>query len=143
MVAILKSMNSSKNYIIVVLLIVVASLTALVYVQSQESGSTDDAVMVDTTTDTELSQKEVSIIAGRIRDHIMVPSEAPSLSVVLNAENLRAEQSFYSRVENGDVIAVYPVNRLAILYRPSEDILINVGPLYLEEQNTSAATSSQ
>ena len=133
-------MKSSTNYIIVVLLVVVATLSAVVYVQSRDSGS--DVVIVDTTNTTELSAEQASILANNISQLIMVPNEAPSFSVVLDAANLRAEQSFYARVENGDVIAVYPENRLALLYRPSENILVNVGPLYLEQAVDVAADTA-
>ncbi len=66
---------------------------------------------------------------------ILVPSEElPVVATVSDAESLRTSQKFYSQVENGDVLLIYSAAQRAVLYRPSKHILVNVGPIYIDNK---------
>jgi hypothetical protein len=66
---------------------------------------------------------------NRIGRHIILPSdEKPALSTVLDVSKI-SDQVFFKNAKNGDRVLIYLNNKLVVLYRPSIDRLINVGPV--------------
>ena len=85
------------------------------------------------------STKAKEMIA-RVRTHIRLPEEfEPTVAEIIDVEMLRGKNDFYAQAANGDYLIITP--SLAILYRPSEDIILNVVPVTLE-QPTVTGTSS-
>lgn len=72
---------------------------------------------------------------------IMPTEEVPVVAHVSDASALRNAQAFYKNVENDDVLLIYSVAQRAILYRPSTHILVNVGPIYLNEAAEKTETT--
>lgn len=60
--------------------------------------------------------------------------ETPSVATVRDQE-LLAEQPFFERAENGDVVLIYPDAELAILYRPATGQLVNVSSLTIDDES--------
>ena len=65
---------------------------------------------------------------------IMTTDELPVVAKVSDATSLRKAQAFYSHAENDDVLLIYNNAQRAILYRPSKHILVNVGPIYIDDR---------
>ncbi|MDR3547796.1 MAG: hypothetical protein P4M11_05960 [Candidatus Pacebacteria bacterium] len=61
----------------------------------------------------------------------------PTMATITNASAVKSEQPFLANAENGDVLIVYTNAQTAMLYRPSTNKLIAVGPV------TSQATSEE
>lgn len=80
------------------------------------------------------AQAEVQRIieeVGRVYD---LPSdETPSVATVQDKEKL-SEQPFFARAENGDITLIYQKSRLALLYRPSTQKVINVSSVTIQDQ---------
>jgi len=69
--------------------------------------------------------QEVELL-DKVQTLAMVPlSETPSLVAVADAANLQLDPLF-ANTQNGDVLLVYQQARLAILYRPSVEKLVNM-----------------
>lgn len=88
-----------------------------------------------------------SAVIARISKHVALPTgETPLVGTVTNAAALRSDQDFFAAVENGDVVVLYQKYQRAILYRPSRDILVNMGPIVLpppvtDRGNAAVATA--
>ena len=63
--------------------------------------------------------------AGKL---IILPDEDPTVTTVESARELSRE-AFFADVENGDKILIFPSSARIIIYRPSDNILVNVGPI--------------
>jgi hypothetical protein len=59
--------------------------------------------------------------------------ESPQIAVIENAESVRQTQPFLTNAINGDILIVYTNAQMALLYRPSANRLIAVGPVNTEE----------
>lgn len=80
----------------------------------------------------EIDKKELEQIMGQVGKHIVLPeNETPTVATVTDAQSLQAEQPFFEKTQNGDKVLVY--SNFVYLYRPAEDRIINVGPIYFQE----------
>jgi len=75
-------------------------------------------------------QQIVSIISQRM---LLPEGEDPTIATVIDKNQLR-DQDFFATTENGDKVLIYTNARKAILYRPSTEMIINVAPIFFEEQ---------
>jgi hypothetical protein len=71
-------------------------------------------------------------IVKAVASLIQMPSEAPSLATVTDLAPLK-DQEFFADAAVGDVLLLFPQTRRAMLYRPSENKLIQVAPLTLSQ----------
>lgn len=64
--------------------------------------------------------------------------EAPTVATILDKDKLR-DQPFFALAENDDVLLAYTGAAMkAILYRPSTNKIINVGPITINNQQAAA-----
>jgi hypothetical protein len=79
----------------------------------------------------ELSQAEqAATILNNVGHLIQLPSgETPTMATINNAASAKTSQPFLVNAQDGDVLIVYPDAGEALLYRPSTDKLIAVGPV--------------
>lgn len=126
--------KTHRNFLIPAGLVAVAgliALTALVTV-GDEDGTL--AILGEENT-AELTDEEVSELVEQVRGLIFLPEdEIPLVATVVNAEALQAEQPFYQDVQNGDRLLIYGESLKAIIYRPSENQLVNVGPVQYNQE---------
>lgn len=83
--------------------------------------------------------EQAEAILAKVGKLIKLPEgETPSMATIEDAASVKAGQPFLVNAENGDVLIVYSAAATAILYRPSADQLIAVGPV-----DTSAPQQEQ
>lgn len=83
-------------------------------------------------------QQQATDILKRVGQLIQLPAnETPSMATINDAASVKKAQPFLANAENGDILIVYAGAQTALLYRPSENKLIAVGPV------TSAPTTGQ
>ncbi len=71
-------------------------------------------------------------LLGRVEKHIRLPrGEEPIVATVTDARRLIEEQPFYKDVKNGHKVLIY--SSKAIIYDPVNDVLINVGPIMVND----------
>ena len=82
----------------------------------------------------ELSADDIVALVAKVSKHIMLPAdEEPTIATIVDAAQLSQDQAFYRNVEDGDKVLIYMNAQKALIYRESEDVLINVGPVYTNE----------
>jgi len=83
-------------------------------------------------------KNEMKDMVGRVGKLMILPTEEPQMLTVGDVENLKKAQPFFQDAKNDDKVLLYPVARKAILYRPSENIIVNVAPLMNQEEATAS-----
>lgn len=75
------------------------------------------------------SEAELRSIVSDVSDHMLLPDdETPTLATVSDMHALEG-QEFFRNAEVGDKVLMYLRSRRAIIYRPSIDRIIEVGPI--------------
>ena len=98
------------------------------------SSSSDRAAEIDQ----EEAQKEIDELVEQVSKHILLPKdEEPVIATVVDARALVKEQPFYHNVRNGDKLLIYPNTLRALIYSPERDILVNVGPVQVQQNITN------
>jgi hypothetical protein len=118
---------SHKKIISILIIIIIALLGYAVY----------DKFFATTTLETQLSEKEIKSLVVKVSKLINVPEELPVVAKIIKAEELMAEQKFYTGSKDGDYLIVFPTTQKAMIYRESEDRLINVGPIIVDQPATT------
>lgn len=92
----------------------------------------------------QLSEQQVQEILDKVRRHMLIPeNEEAVIATITDIEALIAEQPFYTGAENGDYVVILPTSQKAIIYSPSKDLIINVGPIYMDDQAQSSTTETE
>ncbi len=75
--------------------------------------------------------------------HLMVlpDGEIPTVATVSD-ENKLKDQQFFHNAKNGDKLLIYAGAKLAVLYNPQSDKIVNVGPLNIEQGKGQVAGDS-
>ena len=85
-----------------------------------------------------VSQAELTTLQATIGRLIELPQdETPQLATVTDANQLKAEQSFFEKAQNGDKILIYSQAKKAFLFRPKTGKIIEVGPVTFGEALTA------
>lgn len=75
---------------------------------------------------------DVTYVVGRISQHFLLPTdETPALLTVTDSTKLTS--TFLKQAQDGDKIVIYQTNQKAIIYRPSIDRIIAVGPVVIDD----------
>lgn len=85
------------------------------------------------------SAEQATALLAKIGELIQLPSgEIPTMATVNDATSAKKSQPFLANAQNGDILIVYQNAQQALVYRPSTNKLITVGPV-----NSGAATNAQ
>lgn len=86
---------------------------------------------------TQASKAEVSRIVEEVGKLYALPKgEDPSVATVKDKQKLK-DQPFFNNAENDDVTLIYSKAKLAVLYRPSSQKIINVSSVTIEDKPTA------
>ena len=129
-----KDMGFVKPFIIVFVAIGLAIVATLYTVKNypQLLGLSKGQAQVQAETDTLVSE------VGKL---IALPSdEKPTIATVSDVEKVK-EQAFFKNAKNGDKVLIYTNAKKAILYRPDEKRIIEVGAVNINQQAPDTSTS--
>lgn len=76
---------------------------------------------------------QVNELIRKIGSHIVLPDERPTIATVEDTKKL-ADQTFFKHARQGDKVLMYPKAKKAILYRPSDDKVIEVAYLNIQDK---------
>lgn len=89
-----------------------------------------------------LAKEEVKNITREVgKLYNLPPDEEPTVATVLDKDKLK-DQDFFKNTENGDKVIVYAKAKKAILYRPSTNKLVEVGPVIYGSDGQSVSTTT-
>jgi len=124
-----------KNLIDIVLAIAIIVVIGVVLANQENNGGTASLVKLEENQEA-LSVLEKQELLEKIKKHIVLPSEDEPLIVrINNAEDLKKNQAFFTNSKDNDILIVYQDK--ALIYRLDEDLLINVGPVYINDAPSS------
>ena len=87
-------------------------------------------------------QTDVEAVVGKVNKLMDLPTdEAPTLATVSDVNKLQG-QEFFAKAQNGDQVLIYSKAKKAVLYRPSVDKIIEVGPVNIAPTQSETASSS-
>ncbi|MFA5745090.1 MAG: hypothetical protein WC887_02655 [Candidatus Paceibacterota bacterium] len=89
----------------------------------------------------ELSKiEQANAVLEKVGSLIQLPSgETPTMATIDDAESAKQAQPFLSNALNGDILIVYQNAAQALLYRPSTNKLIAVGPVNNSSETQQAS----
>lgn len=87
------------------------------------------------------SQQDVQSVTDKVGKLMILPQgETPTLATVSDKSKL-GSQTFFKNAEDGDKILIYAKAKVAILYRPSSNKIVNVAPLFTDQNSTTDQTT--
>lgn len=83
------------------------------------------------------AQQQVTDTVNAVGKLVQLPAnETPTLATVTDASKL-VNQVFFAKAQNGDKVLIYTQAKVAVLYRPSINKVINIAPLTIGNGTTS------
>ena len=123
-------MLNSKKYVgyVILLLLLASSVGSNVYLYRQWDELKRDPQLQ--------AQRETQATLEKIGRLMVLPKEeAPTIATVSDPEKLK-DQAFFAHAAQGDVVLLYAQARKAVLYRPSEDKIVEVAPINTTDERT-------
>jgi hypothetical protein len=86
-------------------------------------------------------QEKATAVLAKVEKLIELPQgEAPQMATIEDAASVKTAQPFLANAQNGDVLIVYASAETALLYRPSTNKLIAVGPVDTSQPKQQVTT---
>ncbi len=90
------------------------------------------------------NQEQILSIVSRVKRHLVLPdSELPQVAEIKDAALASKEQPFLNGSQNGDFLIVYAKAGKAIVYSPTRDLIVNVGPVQMGEPEQAAVVNDK
>lgn len=130
----MKTGDTTTNYlklalvVLGVLVIGLASTSFIFYKKSKELVANPQKV----------TQEENQKIIDAVGKLVLLPTgETPTIATVTDPNKLKAEQAFFAKAAVGDKVLIYTQALKAIMYRPSENKIVEIAPLVIGNQNAA------
>ena len=131
-----------SKVLVVILVLVLIALFASIY--SQRKTTKKIARLSTVSGQKEVAKKEIDSLVAKVNKLIILPkNETPTVATVANVNELAKTQAFYSDASNGDKVLIYFKAEKAYIYNPNKNILVNVGPVYIDKTKTQTTTTKK
>jgi len=114
-----------RNVLIAVVLLIATTIASGYFYQKYRSSQQELASLKSNqqvATDNKLLIEAVAKITELPDD------EEPTIATVTDMDRLKS-QSFFTRAENGDKVLIYPKTKIAVLYRPTTNKIVQISPV--------------
>lgn len=89
------------------------------------------------------AEAQIKDLIAKVGKLIILPTgEDPVVATINDAAALIKDQVFYKGAKNGDVVLVYQKASKAIVYSPDRNLIVNVGPIFLQNQQAQTPTQT-
>lgn len=122
-----RSLTRTSLLTIALVILLLPSACALYFYAQYRELAADPAAVI---------RKETETILSAVSAFMALPDEEPSIATVLERDKL-ANEPFFRNAENGDKLIVYYASRKVILYRPSQNKVIEVAALAEDDEETN------
>jgi hypothetical protein len=73
-------------------------------------------------------EREAKSLVRSVSKHMLLPDEVPTIATVSDMDALKSEV-FFQNAREGDKVLMFLNAQKAVLYRPSDDLIIEAGPI--------------
>ncbi|MFA6254376.1 MAG: hypothetical protein WC640_03995 [Candidatus Paceibacterota bacterium] len=134
-----------KNILVIVIVILIIIVGGIYYwTQSKTTAGTQPVVAgaAQNPAAAAASEAQVKALLVKLQKHIILPTdEVPQIGQIDDPVQAAKAQPFVAGAQKGDLLIVYVKARKAIVYSPSRDIIVNVGPVSVSPDQTAATTT--
>ena len=117
------------TYLLLVLVIVLLGTTGYFYYQFRKLSQGPIGAQIT-------AQEEAQKLATDIGKLMLLPKdEVPTVATITDIEKLK-DQLFFRNATNGNKVLIYPNSKLAIIYDPKANLIVNVGPINFSQLQT-------
>jgi hypothetical protein len=132
--AFLRRVNRTAVIVVLaVLLVVTASIAGYLFSQYQQLKNDPAAA----------NAAQTATLVEQVGKLMVLPAgQTPTVATVSDKSKL-ASQPFFKDAKNGDQLLIYSEAKEAIIYRPSDNKIINVGPIALNSSGAGVTAPSE
>ncbi len=91
----------------------------------------------------EIQQRQIASVVSSIGKLMIVPKGTPVLATVKDVSKLKKQQTFFRNAQNGDNLVIFPQSGRAVIYSPSRNLIVNVGPVKYPKTPNTVSNSSR
>jgi type II secretory pathway pseudopilin PulG len=125
---------------VILILVAIAGWSSYSYLQTKQ----ELAKLSTAEGQQRLAQQEVDMVINQLKKRMILPDkERPTLATVTDVEVLKKNQPFFQKAQNGDKVLVYVGDKKAIIYRPSKDLIVNVGFIAVSGDDSQLSGTTQ
>jgi uncharacterized protein YpuA (DUF1002 family) len=129
-------MDSRIKGLLALLVIVLAVLVVVLDGKRRSAEARLNELMVQSgqnVANAEQNKERAREIVTKVKQHFNLPDEdgEPTVAAIVDVEQLRKQNAFYSKAENGDYLIVTTTR--AVLYDPEGDRILDVAPVQLQK----------
>lgn len=131
-----------KTFVYLGIVAVIAGVAASAFYYHQQYKAAQKIL----SSNAKLNPHETEMLVEKIGQLMILPTdEIPMIATISNKDQLmKADQinaAFFSNSANGDKILIYKKAGKAVIYRPSTNQLVEVGPVNIEQKQTAEAVA--
>jgi galactose mutarotase-like enzyme len=83
-----------------------------------------------TQTPEQKTEAKTADLMAKVSKHMLLPTgENPTIFEIKDPATLASQQVFFANAQQGDQLLVFSQAGKAVIYSPSRDIIVNVGPI--------------
>lgn len=121
-----------KLIIGILLIVIIGGGAYLLVIKPRQNaavqGTSTDANAADTA--------KYNALIDKVKKIILVPDENPTIATIANLDEVKKQNAtFYADAKEGDTVIIFSTK--ALIYRESEDKIINVAPVTKETDSTT------
>ncbi len=132
-----KKSRRGKGLLTFILLVAVVALGWGYYTKNQEVEALKNPEVKAA-----MEQKEIEGLVATISKIILLPTgETPQVLTINDAAAAIKQQAAFAGSVNGDKVLIYSKASKAFIYSPSRNIIVNVLPVTLSNDNTNSASA--
>lgn len=87
--------------------------------------------------------KEVTALTKEIGAIMVLPEGEPTIFDITDPAQLASQQAFFAGAQKGDKLLVYSQAAKAIIYSPARHLIVNVGPVTFDGNQTPTANAQK
>lgn len=106
----------------IVIFLLILALTA--------AGITIFLLAKDLNTKTDSQSENAGLaVKSKVEKLMYLPNETPQVMTMENADEVKKNNPFFKDVQNGDQVLIFLADSRVVIYRESENKIVNVGPI--------------
>lgn len=131
--------GEDKTTKIIITVFIIAIIGAVAYFQPWKSGDTttitnSGAAVISTGSTPEQGEAAKTVLEALGKIMLLPTGDEPVIYAIENAQELIAQQAFFTGSQNGDTLIIFPQNQKAIIYSSARNVVVNAGPLSTSDE---------